>query len=51
MPAAVSETRSTPGRARIRAAPLSAPAGWLVVATVLLGTGWGSNQFPPMLLV
>ncbi len=24
---------------------------WLPPAAVLLGTGWGSNQFTPMLLV
>src|SRR5437763_16404358 len=24
---------------------------WILVALVLLGTGWGSNQFSPMLLV
>ena len=24
---------------------------WIAVAAVLVGAGWGSNQFPPMLLV
>src|SRR4051794_21613693 len=24
---------------------------WLPIAAVLLGTGWGANQFPPLLLV
>src|ERR687887_1433795 len=24
---------------------------WILIAAVLLGTGWGSNQFSPMLLV
>src|SRR5205814_506908 len=24
---------------------------WMAVAAVLLGTGWGANQFPPLLLV
>src|SRR6266700_6373938 len=33
-----------PARPRPRAA-------WLPVAAVLLGTGWGSNQFTPLLLV
>ena len=28
-----------------------AGAPWLAVAAVLLGTGWGANQFPPLLLV
>jgi Major Facilitator Superfamily len=27
------------------------PAAWIPAAVVLLGTGWGSNQFTPMLLV
>ena len=25
--------------------------GWMAVASVLVGAGWGSNQFTPMLLV
>ncbi len=29
----------------------SARAAWLPVAAVLLGTGWGANQFVPLLLV
>jgi len=29
----------------------SPPAAWLPVAAVLLGTGWGANQFVPLLLV
>jgi MFS family permease len=29
----------------------SQPLAWLPVAAVLLGTGWGANQFVPMLLV
>lgn len=31
--------------------PTSSPRTWLPVAAVLLGTGWGSNQITPMLLV
>jgi predicted MFS family arabinose efflux permease len=30
---------------------LNSRRAWLPVAVVLLGTGWGSNQFTPMLLV
>ncbi len=26
-------------------------SAWIAVAAVLIGAGWGSNQFPPMLLV
>ena len=51
MSATVSEMRTGAGRAGIRSAALSGEAAWLVVAAVLLGTGWGSNQFTPMLLV
>jgi MFS family permease len=29
----------------------SSPLAWLPVAAALAGTGWGSNQFTPMLLV
>jgi Na+/melibiose symporter-like transporter len=29
----------------------SSPLAWLPVAAALLGTGWGSNQITPMLLV
>jgi predicted MFS family arabinose efflux permease len=29
----------------------AAPAAWMPIAAILLGTGWGSNQFTPMLLV
>jgi MFS family permease len=32
-------------------APSSSRMGWLAVAAVLVGTGWGSNQITPMLLV
>ena len=51
MSATVSEMRRGAGRARIRNSAPSGEAAWLVVAAVLLGTGWGSNQFTPMLLV
>ena len=51
MSATVSEMRRGAGRAGIRNSALSGEAAWLVVAAVLLGTGWGSNQFTPMLLV
>ncbi len=51
MSATVSQMRTSAGRAGIRSAALSGEAAWLVVAAVLLGTGWGSNQFTPMLLV
>ncbi len=51
MSATFAEVRKTPRDARIGVASRSAPAAWLVVAAVLLGTGWGSNQFTPMLLV
>jgi MFS family permease len=30
---------------------IATPAVWLPIAAILLGTGWGSNQFTPMLLV
>jgi hypothetical protein len=38
----------TAGLAIRRSSP---PLTWVPVAAVLLGTGWGSNQFTPMLLV
>src|SRR6478609_8641777 len=31
--------------------PWEAVPAWLPVAAVLLGTGWGANQFTPLLLV
>ena len=34
--------------ARVSARPWQ---GWMAVAAVLVGAGWGSNQFTPMLLV
>ena len=41
-----------PGRRRAKALPpLAARRGWMAVAAVLVGAGWGSNQFTPMLLV
>jgi MFS family permease len=37
--------------ARARHSACAAPAAWIPAAAVLFGTGWGSNQFTPMLLV
>jgi predicted MFS family arabinose efflux permease len=39
------------GTAAIRAPGRAHRAAWLPVAAVLLGTGWGAQQFTPMLLV
>jgi len=38
-------------RASVKRAVRAVPLPWLPAAAVLLGTGWGSNQFTPMLLV
>lgn len=38
-------------RAGKRGLRTAAPPVWLPIAAILLGTGWGSNQFTPMLLV
>jgi MFS family permease len=43
------QTRQLPTARRILGA--STRSAWLPIAGVLLGTGWGSNQFTPMLLV
>jgi len=34
-----------------RSAPRTSRFAWLPVAAALMGAGWGSNQFTPMLLV
>jgi hypothetical protein len=42
---------STQMTTRLAAAAATRRLGWLPVAATLLGAGWGSNQFTPMLLV
>jgi Major Facilitator Superfamily len=42
-------TQTSPTKAE--AASSFSPSAWLPVAAALLGTGWGSNQITPMLLV
>src|SRR5207342_1843837 len=42
----LTEVQSYEGAAAVRGRQ-----GWMAVALVLMGAGWGSNQFTPMLLV
>ena len=48
--ARISEQRRIRNEAPVEHADLSR-SDWIAVAAVLVGAGWGSNQFPPMLLV
>jgi predicted MFS family arabinose efflux permease len=47
----MASTRVTTRATRTEPGERLSPWAWLAIAAVLLGAGWGSNQFTPMLLV